>query len=209
MKPKKFLFWSPSPAIEEIFKKRGHKVTHNADSKYDCFVLTGFRSICPMLYGQSPLDTFNPKNMDISRDRREWTALRTLDFKKPKLGIGNGAHMLNVYSGGDMWQEVSGHVKPEDGHWVRLFDGTGVVMSSWHSQMMLPTKHAQIVGVSKNSTGKAKENMAVTSSTNNWDDPEIVYYRHTNSMCFQPIPGLRQYPLVDDVLFDMLEGSMF
>jgi hypothetical protein len=211
MKPKKFFFLWPHDTIEKVFKKEGHSITYSPLEKHDGVVLAGFLPICPMLYGQAPIAAFPSTMLDLQRDRTEWRMLRSLDFKKPKIGIGRGAHMLNVYSGGDMWQHVDGHMEYTNGHTVLLEQKDQAHVSSLHSQMMLPSDHARVLVTARRTTKLFKEGnvTSYTKDYDKWDDPEVVYYKHTNSLCFQPTPGLSQFQETDALLHVCMEYTQF
>lgn len=211
MKTKKFFFLSPNKVIEDLLQEEGHLVTHDMGAKYDAIVLGGFLPICPMLYGQAPVSSFSSRALDLEKDRLEWKFLRSLDFKKPKIGINRGAHMLNVYSGGDMWQHVDNHMQIEKGHEVKLEGKDVCRVSSLHVQMMYPSPHARILVTAKNARNLEKADMTEmrTEAHDKWEDPEVVYYKHTNSLCFQPTVGLKSFPDTDGLLFACMNYTQY
>ena len=83
-------------------------VTTDADvSEYDGLVLPGGGDIDPSRYGEKNTDS---TGIDRYLDDVQFTlADRFIQAKKPVLGICRGGQVLNVYFGGTLNQDISGH----------------------------------------------------------------------------------------------------
>lgn len=115
----------------------------------------------------------------------------------PMLGICRGAQFLHVMNGGRLHQHVDGHLR---GHEVHTWDGKKVPVTSTHHQML--------------DMGGAKGyKLLAWASIVGDTDPEVVYYRRTNSLCVQFHPEMapggspcRMY--FNRILRNFLEGTM-
>lgn len=96
------------------------------------------------------------------------------------------AQFLNVMSGGRMYQHVEKHCG--DHLLTDLETGQTVYVSSTHHQMMKPSEKALLVASS--TLGGAREWYEGETFTKDvsQEDIEVVYYKHTNCLCFQPHP---------------------
>ena len=83
-------------------------VTADADvSDYDGLVLPGGGDIDPSRYGEENTDS---SDIDLYLDDVQFTlADKFIQAKKPVLGICRGGQVLNVYFGGTLNQDISGH----------------------------------------------------------------------------------------------------
>lgn len=78
-------------------------------NQLDALVLQGGIDIHPQNYGQHNIDPTRFKN-DSLRDAFEMKLIaKAIEFKIPILGICRGAQLLNVFFGGSLIQDVSGH----------------------------------------------------------------------------------------------------
>lgn len=209
MKSKKLFLQNNNRVITNLFERMGFSVVHSPKEKYDCAVLLRYVPVHPVYYGQVPIKDFPLDQVSMERDRNDWNFIRSLDFNKPKLGIGTGAHMLNVACGGDMWQRVDGHLKATDGHEVKLFNNHVHTLSSWHGQMMNPSKYARVIGKAKSNSKREKFGETVSLKDNKWEDPEIVYYSYNNALCFQPMIGIPKLVEAEKILSIAMQGCFF
>lgn len=178
--------------VKDLFLNRGYKVenVYNESEPPDMVVFTGGADICPFLYGERPIKVQGTETtFDANRDMREISLFKRLPYNTAKIGICRGAQLLNVLSGGSMWQHVDNHTS---NHTIEIEFGSNntklVNVSSTHHQMMKAGTEGAVIG------------WATSHSKNKWDgrqhfqskddtiDPEIVYYWSTHSLCFQPHP---------------------
>jgi gamma-glutamyl-gamma-aminobutyrate hydrolase PuuD len=117
-----------------------------------------------------------------------------LSSNKPKIGIGRGAHLLNMYNGGSSWQSVDNHLLGT--HRVtNLITGNVLFVTSEHWQVMRPTSSADILCVADvGKTYKDDQQEYTTAANAKAYDIEACFYSMTNSLCFQPSPDRDHTP---------------
>lgn len=156
-------------------------------------VFTGGADINPILYNEDPIKECGAINH--KRDQLEvdvWDKTEKPPFIK--IGICRGAQFLNVMNGGSLWQHVNNHGRshPLDLHETKSFRRKGIIayksVTSTHHQMMRPSVHnaAEVIGNIRLSTLRKADRSEHMG--NIWNDPEIIFYPNTNSLCFQPHP---------------------
>ena len=155
----------------------------------DIIVFTGGTDINPQIYKQNAHS--RTQFPDLIRDRMEQAVYQNLSKNQWKVGICRGAQLLHALNGGVLWQHVEGHGHPHEMRYVRK-DGTEKVfmVSSTHHQMMnLRASNGVIWGWS-NQTRRREfpDGKAFEMSSEHWKDPEIIYYKDSLSLCFQPHP---------------------
>lgn len=189
-------------AVERIFAGQG-ATRAKGMLHADIIVFTGGADVSPDLYGDKP----HPTTMcQPKRDEYEFGCYKATKGKM-RVGICRGGQFLNVMNGGWLWQHVDKHaiggthplnytfIDPQLGEKVTRV----VPVTSTHHQMMMPNKKAMpmIWGFASESTWKETGNkldmgagppvrMACRPGHNS--DNEIIFYPHTNSLCFQPHP---------------------
>jgi len=181
-----FLMSHPDPAIQRMIIAEGHNIVNSLDQAH-IVVFPGGADVCPMLYGERPLDC---TRINLTRDLKE-TKLYRKARALPKIGICRGAQFLNVMAGGGMWQDVNNHTRTHD-----VFDTrTGEVfpVSSTHHQMMIPPPHARVLAWAGESTVKTCQEVTVRLKNEDGEplgmgDPEVVFLKEEKSLCFQPHP---------------------
>lgn len=182
----KFLVVGGSYAIEQMLHKHKHDFVRHYDEDVDAAIFTGGEDLTPFLYGEKPLSL---TSNNFVRDLKEVGLYYKLPVDLPKIGICRGAQLLNVLSGGRLWQHVDNHDQWHD----MLDEDTGEVVrvSSTHHQMMRPSANAHILGTAAEATYKESETelwKLPNKNENKSDDIEAVFYEHSNSFCFQPHP---------------------
>lgn len=189
--------------VRDLFSKRGYNVRTIAslNGAYDGVVFTGGGDINPYLYGQGLHPSTYP---DYARDLRELAVLRRVPRLKPKIGICRGGQLLNVYSGGSMFQDVDNH---RGGHSAFcLLTNKELTVSSAHHQAMDPTPEAMLLMTS--TVSKKRTTYDNTDFLNTKDkayDVEACYYEHTRSYCFQGHPEYSYAPDSAEYFFKHLE----
>lgn len=169
-----------------LFRSRGYIITENINEA-DIVVFTGGADISPSLYGEKLHAKTNPMP---ARDHRELLMYRAA-WGKFKFGICRGGQLLNVLSGGTLWQDVNGH---HSSHPIRdVLTGKELISTSVHHQAFRPGKGAVRVAVAKVSTRKESEKdyWDNTLKTTNpaWEtDYEVLFYPRTRSLCHQGHP---------------------
>lgn len=180
-----FLAWQDS-LVEAMLRKHGHSVTYDLEQPYDCAIFTGGEDICPFLYGETALPGVRP---NLHRDRVEIRAFKTMGLWTPKIGICRGAQLLNVLSGGTLWQNVDMH--DQGTHEIECSYHGKVRVNSYHHQMMIPSDDAMILATCNQATKLESDTEVINIGPDRWDDAEVCTYWNTNSLCFQPHPEYR------------------
>lgn len=186
-----FLLSHDDKDIRRMVVRRGHKVVLTPDSDYDIAVFPGGPDLAPMYYGESMLPC---TGVNWKRDLTEVQFYRSLSKDRMKLGICRGAQLLNVMSGGRMWQHVNNHVdETGKGHLIRLWQTNETLrVNSRHHQMMIPASDGWVIASAKEATYFENETMGVyereVTAGSEWLDPEVIYYSDTHSLCWQAHP---------------------
>lgn len=169
--------------LANLFNRRNYPcVGIGSNVKYDMVVFVDGPPVSPIFYGEAKLATMK---CDLARDRYESQVFRQLKTKIPKLGIGRGAHLLNIMNGGSAWQFVSNHIGPHKT--TCLLTGNESMISSNHSQLMLPRDDADLICVADVARTFQSDSIELRrESMKDAIDVEVCYYDHTNSLCFQP-----------------------
>lgn len=179
--------------FQEMYLSRGHKIAATI-AEADVVQFTGGEDIAPSLYGEHTHDYTGP---NTARDRLELAAYEEAQkLGKFCAGVCRGGQLLNVLSGGSMYQHVSKHGGGGGHGAVDVETGDVFPVSSLHHQMMilgdggkLLAKSQEVrspvkLGMTKINSGTAEE--VVTTD----DDVEVeaCYYSSTRSFCYQPHP---------------------
>ena len=196
---------APLNTLEGLLKDHGFDVTEDVNTKerISGVVFGGGGDICPTLYGEYPHPTTNYR---IERDIGEINVFRrimrtnTIKGGKniPLIGICRGAQLLNCLNGGALWQDVDGHRSSHEMHIVDQKEP--IKVTSTHHQMMRPSHLGSVIGFARMSETKATGDPNVfTKYPDEKDriDPEVVFYKHSNTLCYQPHP---EYSRTDPTL---------
>jgi gamma-glutamyl-gamma-aminobutyrate hydrolase PuuD len=162
-----------------LFEGLGMEVVTSAE-ECDLLVFTGGEDVNPELYGQGCHRTTH-----FNRSRDTWEqGIFAAYFNKPKVGICRGGQLLNVLSGGSMFQDVNNHCRGP--HPIFSPEGVQLCMAtSTHHQMMIPGEGAEVLAVANESTVRYTHAIVEQGAH---ADTEVVYYEATQSLCFQPHP---------------------
>lgn len=162
-------------------------------SASDLIIFTGGADIYPGLYNQNCHTRTHPA---IGRDKKE-VALFNMFKNKPKLGICRGHQLLSVLSGASLIQDVNNHGRA---HPVQIYDGQRFEVTSCHHQMVyledVSIHDYYLIGWSETLSdtyqdGDNKEiaiGKKVLLKDTYFQEPEIIYWPKTNSLCFQSHP---------------------
>lgn len=211
--------------VTRMFTCEGWGITDDLDDA-DLVQFVGGADINPAIYGQHK----HPSTYyDDERDARELdTYLDALEMGIPMAGICRGGQFLNVMNGGSMYQHVDNHgLSKTHKAWL-----AGAILpidvTSTHHQMMIPNYDADHIILMTAHQSKRKESMSKTEHSSyelltypphdQATDVEAVYYRDTNSLCFQPHPEYSgahvietkevYFTLLDRYLFDSIEENL-
>lgn len=153
----------------------------------DLFVFTGGEDVSPGLYNHIPHHTTHSNSYrDVKEagyfDIAEETGIAMV-------GICRGAQFLNVMNGGTMYQNVSMHTREHP--LIIDEDGTTIMVSSTHHQMMKPAENAIILATANEKGHREWWNPEADKFESAYfptDDVEVVLYESSKSLCFQPHP---------------------
>lgn len=183
----KLVFYLPvhDQAVMKMIQQRGHRISSVLDEDWHIALFTGGLDVLPALYGERLMPQ---TRISMARDLDEVTFYKMLHHQRYKVGICRGAQFLNVMSGGRLWQHVEGHAIGTKKHLIKIWgtDETAEVTSR-HHQMMIPGSDAWTIADACCAT-KKESPFEVINTPKGWNDPEIIYYHSTNSLCFQPHP---------------------
>jgi GMP synthase-like glutamine amidotransferase len=161
-----------------------HDLLDEQNNPVDLVVFTGGADVTPNLYGH-PQHPYTGN--DVYRDVKESSIFeKALIHNIPMVGICRGGQFLNVMSGGEMYQHVEGHLGSHE--ITDATTGDVVYVSSTHHQMMKPSSKALLVASSTLGGTREWWDGEVFARETSELDYEVVYYEHTNSLCFQPHP---------------------
>lgn len=174
----------------QMFRQRGYTVVKDPHDA-DILILNGGEDIATGLYGEQPIDNGWSPEYPTKRDETE-RKFAEFGFETGKFmfGICRGAQLLNVLNGGKMWQHVNAH--GNDHELLDLITGERLITTSVHHQMMIPTPEAEIIAVASESTRKYRQHEQIevkrTGDLRDGQDPEIIWYPKTRSLCIQGHP---------------------
>ena len=200
-------------AYAQMFRMYGWEVAEDIHEA-DLLQFTGGHDVSPVLYGEN---THPATSSNYQRDMREREMfLVALDLGIPCAGICRGGQFLNAMNGGKMWQHVDKHAIGGTHAATDLRTERVVQVSSTHHQMMRPANAATILCTAKESTSKecmldGKKYLTIDMDILNWEevDAEVVLYKGTKSLCFQPHPEFvahsPEYKECADYFFECLE----
>jgi len=176
--------------VTSMFSSRGWSIADDYDeSVADLVCFTGGLDITPLLYGEFPIAE---TRCDLVRDKKEIRILKRLPDRLPKVGICRGAQLLNVLSGGGMYQHVNGHAIKGKHDVLDMMTGETIWCTSTHHQMMIPGDSCDLIGVAAEASLKVTDHGSITipeaTRKNNNDDTEVCFYKWNNSLCYQPHP---------------------
>lgn len=166
-----------------LFLSLGHTLVVDF-AKADLIVFTGGADVSPEYYG----DNKHPATVSgMYRDEMESVFFKAaLELKIPMVGICRGGQFLNVMSGGRMYQHVTKHCRTHE--ITDLQTGERTYVSSTHHQMMMPSPKGILVASSTLGGTREWYDGEIFKKDVSTEDIEVVYYPHTQCLCFQPHP---------------------
>lgn len=172
----------------------------------DLVCFTGGADVSPALYNAKTHQLTHPWP---ARDAREQALFKQCMARNiPMVGVCRGGQFLNVMSGGSMYQDVGGHVRP---HLITdVESGSQIWVSSTHHQMMMPGPDAEVVAYA--SLGQYREwyEGTVFKRDNSNTDYEVLFYPSTNALCFQPHPEFagKDYEGMQEYFFRLIKEKL-
>jgi len=169
------------------------KIEIVSEIKYaDVVFFTGGEDVCPVFYGE---DTGKYTIYNENRDKQEISKFNeAINFGKFILAICRGSQLITVLSGGNLIQHVTNHAILGT-HKIHLInEDVDVDITSTHHQMMYPfymdKNKYQIIAKSTIdlSTTYLNGNDNEKNLSNDFVEPEIIYYNQTNALCIQGHP---------------------
>lgn len=185
--------------VRDLFLTNGFSVLHDNNPNKrtpDLICFTGGADVSPNLYQEHAL---RGTSINYTRDLKE---VGLFDQYKdiPKVGICRGGQLLNVLSGGAMWQHVDNHTKNHE--LLDLMSMKSFNVTSTHHQMMIPGEKGVVLGIAKEKlttillSAKGREKPDY--------DTEVVWYENTKSICFQPHPEYGSCPECKNYFFKLI-----
>lgn len=155
-------------------------------------LFTGGEDVYPGNYGE---DTGSRTNYNRTRDRKEIEKFdEARKYNKFILGICRGSQLITILSGGSLIQHVTNHAISGT-HKIHLInEDVDIDITSTHHQMMYPfwmEKDSYVILAKSRidlSTTYLDGNDRERSLSENFVEPEIVYYSKTNALCIQGHP---------------------
>lgn len=147
-----------------------------------------------------------------SRDDRDIKIFKMAqEMGIPCVGICRGGQLLNVLSGGTLYQHVDGHQMPHD---TMIMGGRIINVSSTHHQMMIPNRRIDYSVLASNTQiGTFKEHHLHSTPpalmNHIKDDVECIYYPHNNCLCFQPHPEHEGFKDCTKIFFFFINNYLF
>lgn len=175
--------------LKEKFEVIVHKTTDVKNTKdIDLVLFTGGEDVNPGYYNESVgKHTF----INTNRDKKETDTFHKFKGYSFLLGICRGSQLLTVLSNGKLIQHVEGHCRD---HSIILKNSLRYNITSSHHQMLYPfdlnEKDYELIAYSEYFQSKTylNGNNEEIDLSNNFLEPEIVYYKNTNSLCIQGHP---------------------
>ena len=174
--------------LSEYFDVKFFKVGSEGDEKPDLIIFTGGDDVNTNLYleKKGKYTSINPY-----RDVSEGNVFNRY-YGTPKLGICRGAQFLTVMNDGKLIQHVEGHCQ---NHEIDNIFNQSLKVTSTHHQMMYPfditnKDSYELIAWAKyfQSDTYLNGNNEETKLSNDFLEPEIVYYKNSNSLCIQGHP---------------------
>jgi putative glutamine amidotransferase len=151
-------------------------------------LFTGGEDVHPNTYGEE-VGKFTSCN--TTRDKKEMDTFYKFKNHSLILGICRGSQLITVLSGGKLIQHVEGHGRD---HSIVVKNSLKYNITSSHHQMLYPfdlnQKDYELIAYSEYFQSKTylNGNNEEIDLPKNFLEPEIIYYKNTNSLCIQGHP---------------------
>lgn len=166
-----------------------HKIKDVKNPKdIDLVLFTGGEDVNPQYYGEQ-IGKYT--HINNNRDVKEIETFNKFRGNSFLLGICRGNQLLTVLSGGKLIQHVEGHCRD---HSIILNNKLRYNITSSHHQMIYPfdmnKKDYELLAYSEYFQSKTYLNgdNSEVELSNDFLEPEIVYYKNTNTLCIQGHP---------------------
>lgn len=175
--------------LNEKYEVIVHKVNDVKNPKdIDLVLFTGGEDVNPQYYNEQ-IGKYT--HINNNRDEKEINTFHRFRNHSFLLGICRGNQLLTILSGGKLIQHVEGHCRD---HSMILNNKIRYTITSSHHQMLYPfdlnEKDYELIAHSEYFQSKTYlngDNEEIELS-NNFLEPEIVYYKKTNALCIQGHP---------------------
>ncbi len=196
------------PAIQLMFLAKGYTMAPSPkEADYIC--IAGGDDIHPQMYKEKPLVSGyvdSPTLPNALQDEKECSLISQFTGDKIFIGICRGGQILNVVNGGSMWQDVDNHNHGGLHNITDTITGEFLPVNTLHHQQMIPAKGAELVAFSSVCNHKRGEKAEWDRKPDDKDeqDAEVIWYKASNSLCFQPHPEFSHIP-TRKYFFDLME----
>lgn len=186
----------------KMFKEAGFETTLNIEEA-DLLQFTGGQDVSPFLYGQP---THHTTYSDPRRDLVECGYFAWgVRLGKKMAGICRGGQFLNVMSGGAMYQDVDSHAIHNRHLCHDIITDREHLVTSTHHQMMKPGKGGEIIAIAGEAENLVDYDGEKFITIEGHDDIEVVYYKDTKSLCYQPHPEFPGAHTTREYYFELLK----
>lgn len=196
-------------------------VEKGVKEQIDLVLFTGGADVNPSLYGE-----MKGKNTYINEKRDEVDSNMFYNLAHvPKIGICRGAQLLTVLSGGKLIQHVEGHSTTHSIAFLKkyipyIYSGSSSKfidrdITSTHHQMMYPfnlkRNKFEMIAWSKfnNSSTYLNGDDKEIDLVDDFVEPEIVFYKQSNSLCIQGHPEYSSCPQkTQDTIYHLIKNKL-
>ena len=148
----------------------------------DLLCFTGGADVSPELYGEENVGSYcSPERDKYEEQVFDWAYANDV----PMVGICRGGQFLNVMNGGKMWQDVDNHAISGTHKAMCKYWGE-IMVSSTHHQMMRAGAGGELIAYANLSSYKLNDK----GDSRDLCDVEVVHYKDTKSLCYQPHPEI-------------------
>lgn len=190
-------------SYHNMFEELGFMVVDSLEQS-DLVCFTGGEDVNPALYDHPKHPT---TGFSTYRDAKEAVLFeRCKELSIPMVGICRGGQLLNVMSGGTMYQDVTAHTYDH----ILIDNETGetVWVTSTHHQMMCPSKDAIIIAHAEVGGYRTVWNEVEFISEKSEMDYEVLFYPENKALCFQPHPEYGGYPVMRQYFAGLLNKHL-
>lgn len=156
----------------------------------DVVLFDGGTDINPEIYGEKPHPATQKSDKVRDEQERIWFR-RAQGVGAACIGVCRGAQLLCALSGGKLIQHVTGHEGPKS-HVVVTSDKRELLASGDHHQMMY-LEDAPDFELLAWAEGIGEYHCEYGKTIETREEPEVVWFPHTRSLCIQPHPEWMQH----------------